>query len=137
VAEPAPQSPTPVRFEEGLARLERLVHDLEDGQLGLEDALRAYEEGIGLLRHCHSLLSEAERKIEILAGFDADGNAVTRPFPTAPSPTAPAAERRPPAPPPAAATREGEGDVRPENRPRPARPAPRPDRSEDEGPRLF
>ena len=67
-------------FEEALASLEAIVHDLEEGQIGLADALARYEEGTKLLRQCFSLLEGAERKIELLSGFDAAGNPVAVPF---------------------------------------------------------
>lgn len=67
-------------FEESLARLETIVTDLEGGELGLADALSKYEEGVGRLKHCHSQLESAERRIELLSGVDSDGNPVTAPF---------------------------------------------------------
>jgi exodeoxyribonuclease VII small subunit len=54
------------KFEEALARLEQIVHALEAGNLSLDESLRAFEEGTGLLRHCSRRLEEAERRIEIL-----------------------------------------------------------------------
>lgn len=70
----------PPSFEEALGGLEEVVHQLEEGQLGLEQALGRYEEGVKLLRHCYGMLEGAERRIELLAGVDAQGNPVTRPF---------------------------------------------------------
>jgi exodeoxyribonuclease VII small subunit len=67
-------------FEQALAQLERIVSSLEEGQTGLSDSLAQYEQGVQLLRQCHDLLAQAERKIEVLAGFDAQGNPVTEPF---------------------------------------------------------
>lgn len=67
-------------FEEALAGLEQIVHDLEEGQIGLNEALARYEQGVKLLRHCHDLLEKAERKIEMLSGVDAQGNPVAQPF---------------------------------------------------------
>ena len=67
-------------FETALASLEAIVHDLEDGDLGLAEALARYELGIKHLRHCYSLLEQAERKIELLTGIDAEGRAKTSPF---------------------------------------------------------
>lgn len=67
-------------FEEALMKLEAIVHQLEDGEIGLADALARYEAGVGLLRQCYRLLERAERTIEILSGVDADGNPVTEPF---------------------------------------------------------
>ena len=67
-------------FEESLARLEEIAAELEDGSIALEVALDRYEEGVGLLRRCGGLLSGAQRRIELLSGFDADGNPVTAPL---------------------------------------------------------
>jgi exodeoxyribonuclease VII small subunit len=67
-------------FEEALENLEAIVHDLEEGQIGLADALARYEQGVKLLRQCFSLLEGAERKIELLSGFDTAGNPVAIPF---------------------------------------------------------
>lgn len=67
-------------FEETLARLEGIVGRLEDGEVGLAESLAAYEEGVKHLRQCHQLLERAERRIELLTGFDAEGNAIRQPF---------------------------------------------------------
>ncbi|MGI8980871.1 MAG: exodeoxyribonuclease VII small subunit [Pirellulaceae bacterium] len=72
--------PEPPSFEAALASLEAIVHDLEDGDLGLAEALARYEQGIKHLRHCYDLLEQAERKIELLTGIDAEGRAKTVPF---------------------------------------------------------
>lgn len=67
-------------FEQALAKLEGIVHDLEEGDLGLNEALARYEQGVRLLRQSYDLLEGAERRIELLSGIDADGNPITRPF---------------------------------------------------------
>lgn len=67
-------------FEEAVARLERIARALEDGQLGLSQSLAHYEEGVTLLRRCHALLGEAERRIELLVSVDADGQARCEPL---------------------------------------------------------
>jgi exodeoxyribonuclease VII small subunit len=71
---------SPCTFEQSLARLEEIVHQLEEGNLGLEDSLARYEEGMKLLRQAYELLQKAERKIELLSGVDAGGNPITQPF---------------------------------------------------------
>jgi len=68
------------RFEEALERLEAIVHRLEEGELGLDEALKQYEEGVGLLRRSYELLKQAERRIELLSGVDAEGNPIAEPF---------------------------------------------------------
>jgi exodeoxyribonuclease VII small subunit len=67
-------------FEDALNRLEEIVHALEGGELGLNEALERYEEGVKLLRQSYDLLQRAERRIEILSGIDAEGNPITQPF---------------------------------------------------------
>jgi exodeoxyribonuclease VII small subunit len=67
-------------FEAALARLETVVHELEEGRIGLAEALARYEEGVILLRQCFALLESAERQIELLTGVDAAGNPIVEPF---------------------------------------------------------
>ena len=67
-------------FEQALKRLEEIVHSLEEGDVGLNEALERYEEGVKLLRQSYDLLQRAERRIELLSGFDAEGNPITQPF---------------------------------------------------------
>jgi exodeoxyribonuclease VII small subunit len=67
-------------FEQALAQLERIVHDLEDGQTGLEESLACYEKGVGLLKRCYGQLRQAEQKILQLAGVDEEGRPVAQPF---------------------------------------------------------
>ena len=67
-------------FEHCLAELERIVRDLEGGELGLEDSLARYETGVRLLKQCYARLQQAEQRILLLAGIDSDGKPVTRPF---------------------------------------------------------
>ncbi len=57
---------TPPGFEESLAQLEVLVRQLEDGDLKLEEALTAFEEGIRLSRHCQQVLQSAEQRVNKL-----------------------------------------------------------------------
>lgn len=50
-------------FESALRELEDRVRKLDGGDLPLEDALRLFEEGVGLVRECQELLDTAERRI--------------------------------------------------------------------------
>ncbi len=50
-------------FENSLARLEKISEQLESGEVGLEDAIRLYEEGIALAQTCYSTLKNAELKV--------------------------------------------------------------------------
>ena len=85
------QQPT---FEQSLAELEAIVHDLEEGELGLADSLARYEQGVKHLKHCYQLLQSAERKIELLTGVTDNGAAVTAPFDAAATPLAESAGKR-------------------------------------------
>ncbi len=60
------------KFEVALSRLEKLAEQMESGELGLEDALKQYEEGVGLARFCNQKLNEIQKRIDILKK-DADG----------------------------------------------------------------
>ncbi len=67
-------------FERSLADLEKIVAELEGGELSMDDALASYEVGIGRLKRCYQLLDAAEKKVEQLISVDADGNANTKSF---------------------------------------------------------
>ena len=67
-------------FEQALAAVEGIVHELEEGKVGLGESLQKYEEGVKLLRRCYGLLEGAERKIEALSGLDPQGNPLTTPY---------------------------------------------------------
>ena len=67
-------------FEESLVHLERMVRELEDGQLGLEDALARYEEGVGLIKRCYARLREAEQRVLQLTGTNEAGEPLLQPF---------------------------------------------------------
>ena len=68
-----------IKFEKALERLEKIVEDLENGNISLEDALKKYEEGVRLSRLCQKKLSQAEKKIEILTR-SLDGSLEKEPF---------------------------------------------------------
>lgn len=53
-------------FEEALLELERLVSSMEEGELSLEDSMKAFEKGIKLTRECQTALQKAEQKVQIL-----------------------------------------------------------------------
>lgn len=55
-----------IKFEEALKKLEKLVADLEKGELSLDEALKKYQEGIELSRLCHQRLETAKKKIDTL-----------------------------------------------------------------------
>ncbi len=67
------------KFEEALKELEKVVERLESGELSLEDALAAFEEGIRLVKYCNQKLTEVERKIELLVK-DKEGKLQLKPL---------------------------------------------------------
>ena len=56
-----------MKFEEALKKLEKIVEDLEKGELTLDEALKKYQEGIELSRLCNQRLESARKKIDILS----------------------------------------------------------------------
>ncbi|MBN2232944.1 MAG: exodeoxyribonuclease VII small subunit [Deltaproteobacteria bacterium] len=57
---------TKSNFETALKRLEEVVNRLESGELSLDQALKLFEQGIGLARMCSKRLDEVEEKVQIL-----------------------------------------------------------------------
>ena len=53
-------------FEDAMAQLERIVQELESGDLPLEKALKKFEEGVRLSKFCFDKLEETEKKITVL-----------------------------------------------------------------------
>ncbi len=66
-------------FETQLASLERIVRELERGDLPLEQSLELFEQGVRLSRECQERLNEAERRIEVLLR-GGDGSTIAVPF---------------------------------------------------------
>ena len=56
----------PKTFESSLEELERIVRELEQGELTLEKSLELFEQGVKLSRECQERLNQAERRIEML-----------------------------------------------------------------------
>jgi exodeoxyribonuclease VII small subunit len=69
----------PLTFEARLGRLEEIVTRLESGDVGLDESLKLYGEGAGLIKDCRKTLSEAEKKIARLTE-DAAGTLATEPL---------------------------------------------------------
>lgn len=72
-------STKPKTFESSLEELERIVRQLEQGELTLEKSLELFEQGVSLSRDCQERLNQAERRIEILMR-DNQGRPSVRPF---------------------------------------------------------
>jgi exodeoxyribonuclease VII small subunit len=66
-------------FEQSLKQLERIVQELENGDLPLEKAIKKFEEGIQLTKFCSQKLDETEKKISILLK-NTEGQITEKPF---------------------------------------------------------
>ena len=53
-------------FNEGLDELEVIINKMESGDLSLEDSLKYFEKGVKLHRQCHSALTDAEQRVNML-----------------------------------------------------------------------
>lgn len=69
-------------FEKKLKRLEEIVQSMESQELDLEKSLAMFEEGVKLTKECQSHLNQAEQKVKLLMGVDANGNPITKDFKT-------------------------------------------------------
>ncbi len=66
-------------FEKSLEKLEKIVDELENGDLSLEKSIKTFEEGVKITKHCQSLLNKAELKIQKLLEKD-DGSLTLEEF---------------------------------------------------------
>jgi exodeoxyribonuclease VII small subunit len=66
-------------FETSMKRLEEIVHDLENGDLPLENSLKVFEEGMDLIKFCSEKLEEVEKKVTMLVK-EGNDKYVHRPF---------------------------------------------------------
>ena len=69
-----------LKFEKAIQRLEKIVDDLEKGELDIDKSLEIFEEGIKMSRICSKKLNEAEAKIEKLTR-NQKGELITELFP--------------------------------------------------------
>jgi exodeoxyribonuclease VII small subunit len=67
------------KFEVAMKRLEAIVESLERGDLSLEESLKIFEEGMGLVNFCSKKLEEAEQKVTLLVK-EGSGQYVQQPF---------------------------------------------------------
>jgi exodeoxyribonuclease VII small subunit len=67
-------------FEAAMKRLEGVVHELENGELSLDEALKKFQEGIKLSKFCSNKLEESEKKVSMLLR-DAEGQIREEPLP--------------------------------------------------------
>lgn len=70
-------------LEQALEDLEHIVQRLEQGDMSLEDSLKAFEQGIRLTRQCQGILAKAEQTVQQLV--EQNGELQTLPFDSAPN----------------------------------------------------
>ncbi|MCM5679536.1 exodeoxyribonuclease VII small subunit [Schlegelella sp. S2-27] len=63
---PPPTGTEPASYEDALAELERLVSELESGQLPLDRLLQSYQRGAQLLTYCRGRLEAVEQQVKVL-----------------------------------------------------------------------
>ena len=68
-----------ISFETSLKELEKIVGELEKGDLPLEAQLKSFEKGVALSRECMKRLEEVERRVELLMA-NPEGKLTTAPF---------------------------------------------------------
>jgi len=59
-------------FEKTIEELESIIEQIESGEIGLEECLKAYEQGTKMIKRCQNILGRAEKRIAELVA-DADG----------------------------------------------------------------
>ncbi|EDM26475.1 hypothetical protein LNTAR_05854 [Lentisphaera araneosa HTCC2155] len=61
------------KFEEALGELEKIVQEMEQGELSLEDSFKKFEKGSDLAKVCSAKLAEVEKKVKVLKGISEEG----------------------------------------------------------------
>jgi exodeoxyribonuclease VII small subunit len=79
-ADKAEKAEKPIDFEKSIARLSKIVQELEGGELPLEQSLALFEEGVRVSRSAQQRLDAAERRIEELLSVTDTGKARTKPL---------------------------------------------------------
>ncbi|MCY4512643.1 MAG: exodeoxyribonuclease VII small subunit [Bdellovibrionales bacterium] len=69
-----------MEFEKNLKSLETIVEKMSDEKLSLNEALKAFEKGMQMIKKCREDLNQAEQKVEKLIKIHEDGTAETEPF---------------------------------------------------------
>lgn len=63
-------------FEKSLEELEKLVEQLESGDLSLDESLKQFKRGVDLTRHCQVILNQAQQTVEKLSDTSDESSAV-------------------------------------------------------------
>jgi exodeoxyribonuclease VII small subunit len=59
-----------LNFEQAITELTHIVEKIEQGEVPLQDSLEQYEKGMTLIKHCRTLLRDAEARIEVISKQD-------------------------------------------------------------------
>ena len=61
-----------MNFEESMKKLEKIVTELENGNLNLDESVKKFEEGMKMAKQCNNIVEETEKKITILLENDGE-----------------------------------------------------------------
>lgn len=67
-----------INFETSMENLEKIVQELEKGDLNLDDSIKKFEEGMKISKNCNKFLEEAEKRITVL--INENGNITEEEF---------------------------------------------------------
>ena len=67
-----------INFETNMENLEKIVEELEKGDLNLEESIKKFEEGMKISKECNNFLEDAEKKITVL--INENGNVTEEEF---------------------------------------------------------
>ena len=56
-----------LNFEQAITELTEIVEKIEKGEVPLQESLDQYEKGMTLIKHCRTLLQDAEKRIEVIS----------------------------------------------------------------------
>ena len=65
-----PKDVNALNFEQAITKLTSIVEKIEQGEVPLQDSLDQYETGMTLIKHCRTLLHDAEARIEVISKQD-------------------------------------------------------------------
>jgi exodeoxyribonuclease VII small subunit len=65
-----PKDINALNFEQAITELTSIVEKIEQGEVPLQDSLNQYETGMTLIKHCRTLLHDAEARIEVISKQD-------------------------------------------------------------------
>lgn len=66
-------------FEQSLKQLEKIVAELESGDIPIESAMKKFEEGVELSKYCSQILDETEKKVTLLMS-NSENKMIETPF---------------------------------------------------------